>query len=263
MPQTQTGSSHIKSEPLGYIHPPRRHSMGKQELRFKRKIWPSCDSWPKEKTTETFKILVRKQVDENHPVARANLQAIQQPLEHCLMAGHTFPYVAPRNTAVDTTIGTKKSEHQTQQKKTKIAASKQFVISQWLFNSRWSTRSPTFIVTKKLTDTNQRTCPQLSFFHSSRFSESACSIIVGMEDSFCRLRQAACISCSWIWFAIQNLDRVVHYHLVLDNQVIERMAMFHQCQVVRLWLEHRILYKAHVVWWHSQHRAHRLHSFHE
>lgn len=33
------------------------------------------------------------------------------------MAGHTFPYVAPRNTAVDTTIGTKKSEHQTQQKK--------------------------------------------------------------------------------------------------------------------------------------------------
>lgn len=148
-------------------------------------------------------------------------------------------------------------------KKNKIAASKQLVISQWLFNSRWSTRSPTFIVTKKLTDTNQRTCPQLSFFHSSRFSESTCSIIVGMEDSFCRLCQAACISCSWIWFAIQNLDRVVHYHLVLDNQVIERMAMFHQCQVVRLWLEHRILYKAHVVWWHSQHRAHRLHSFHE
>lgn len=72
----------------------------------------------KAKKRETFKILVRKQVDENHPVARANLQAIQQPLEHCLMAGHTFPYVAPRNTAVEITIVTKKSvKHQTQQKK--------------------------------------------------------------------------------------------------------------------------------------------------
>lgn len=215
----------------------------------------------KAKKTETFKILVRKQVDENHPVARANLQAIQQPLEHCLMAGHTFPYVAPRNTAVEITIVTKKSvKHQTQQKNNSVQT---IVVSQWLFNPRWSTRSSTFIITKKLTDTNQRTCPQLSFFHSSRFHESTCSIIVGMEDSFCRLCQAACISCSRIWLAIQNLNRVVHYHLVLDNQVIELMAMFHQCQVVRLRLEHRILYEAHVVWWHSQHRAHRLHSFHE
>ena len=45
-------------------------------------------------------MLVREQVHEDHSVTRANIQAMQKPLEQSLMAGHTFPYFAHRNGAI-------------------------------------------------------------------------------------------------------------------------------------------------------------------